>query len=216
MKKTIYSIFAAIICAFIFSCGGNSGPNNIPLTPQKIEAYLASYKALREKAPEFLNDANTKNVDVQKQGFADFEATIKNNGLSYREFVEINAKVGAVYSVLQGEDFMNQMANMKDDGMEQMDAGQKQIQAQIDDPNVPEEAKVELRKALKEMQAGKEKINSEYDKNKEWADLVMDKTKAICNLFISKEEVELVKQYMDRITEAYTGGVIPKNFNVSQ
>lgn len=38
----------------------------------------------------------------------------------------------------------------------------------------------------------------------------------LTNLFISKEEADLVKQYADKITEAYTGGVMPTNFNVSQ
>lgn len=215
MKKLIYSTLVVLAVVVLFSCGGNKGPNNIALNQQKIDAYLASYTALRAKAPEFLNDANSGQLDKQKQGFTDFESTISANGISYREFVEINAKVGAIYSVLQGEDFMNQMANMKDAGMVQMDEGQKQIQAQIDNPNVPEQAKEELRKALKEMQAGKEKINADYDKNKGWADLVMNKTKDICNLFIAKEEIELVKQNMDKITESYTGGIIPKNFNVS-
>lgn len=216
MRVFIHFALAACIAVVLFSCGGNKGPNNISLNQQKIDAYLASYTALRAKAPEFLNDANSQQLDKQKQGFADFEGTIQANGLSYREFVEINAKVGAIYSVLQGEDFMNQMANMKDQGMVQMDEGQKQIQAQIDDPNVPEQAKEELRKALKEMQAGKEKITADYDKNKGWADLVMDKTKFVCNLFIAKEEIELVKQNMEKITESYTGGVMPKNFNVSE
>lgn len=216
MRKIIYPVLAIVFCVFISSCGGNSGPNNIPLTAKKIEAYIVSYKALREKAPEFLNDANTKSVDVKKQGFSNFELTIKSSGLSFREFVEINAKVGAIYSVLQGEDFMNQMASMKDEGMVQMDDAQKQMQTQIDDPNVPEQVKEELRKALKEMQTNKEKINSEYDKNKGWANLVMDKTKAISNVFISKEEIELVKQYMNEITEAYMGGVIPRNFYVNE
>jgi hypothetical protein len=44
----------------------------------------------------------------------------------------------------------------------------------------------------------------------------MNKVKSISNQFISKEDVELVKQNFDKITEAYTGGIIPTNFNVNE
>jgi nicotinamide mononucleotide adenylyltransferase len=129
--------------------------------------------------------------------------------------VILNAKIGAVYSILQGQDFMNQMENMKTAGMEQMDAGAQQMQASIDDPNVPEEAKKELRKSLEEIKAAKVKVNEDYNKNKGWADLVMDKAKSLTNVFVSKEDIELVKQYSDKITEAYTG-MAPSNFNVPE
>lgn len=212
MKK-LY-LFFVIPAVFLFN-GCGTGEKTESLTAQKLEAYLNSYKELRQKAPELLNKANNENMDAQSQGFSDFESVTKTNGLSYKEFAVINAKVGAIYSILNAQDFMNTMGNMKDQGMGQMDEGMKQMQAQIDDPNVPAEAKEEMKKALEEMKKSKTDINTEFDKNKEWADLVLNKTKSLTNLFISKEEADLVKQYFDKISEAYTGGVIPVNFNVN-
>lgn len=197
-----------------YACG--SGVKTESLTAQKIEAYLNSYKELRQKAPDLLHKANNGSVDSQSEGFSDFEGVTENNGLSYKDFVIINAKVGAIYSVLNAQDFMNLMGNMKEQGMDQMDDGMKQMQEQLNDPNLPAEAKAEMEKALEEMKKNKGVINAEYDKNKEWADLVLNKTKSLTNLFISKEEADIVKQYFDKITEAYTGGVMPANFNVSQ
>jgi hypothetical protein len=213
MKKLVYLI-AVIFSGILISCS-DSGKKNESLNAQKIDAYLNSYKDLRQKTPELLANANSGTAVDQSQGFSDFEEILKKNGLSYKEFVILNAKIGGIFSILQSEDFMNQMENMKTAGMEQMDAGALQIQATIDDPNVPVEAKVELRKSLEELKASKEKINQDYDKNKGWADLVMDKTKSVTNIFMSKEDIELVKQYSPKITETYTG-MAPSNFNVSE
>jgi hypothetical protein len=214
MKKRLLK-FALIVCVsqLIISCAGGNGPKNVTLTTQKIEAYLNSYIEMREKTPQILSDVNTKMVDIEKVGVGDFEAICSKNGISFKDFVVLNAKVGAVYSILNAEDFMNMMGNMKADGDVQLDEGMKQMQAQIDDPNFPAEAKEEMKKALEEMKKNKAKINSEFEKNKEWADLVLDKTKSISNVFIDKTEAELVKQYFNKITEAYTG-MAPSNFNV--
>jgi hypothetical protein len=214
MKK-IKLLLLAVISITLFSCGGDSGKKTDGLTAAKIEAYLNGYKALRAEAPELLKSANSGDKLDQQKGFNDFEAVLKKNGLTYKEFVILNAKIGAIFSIQQGENFMGDMAEMKTAGMEQMDAGAVQIQASLDDPNVPEEAKKELRKTLEEMKAAKVTINTDYDKNKGWADAVMNATRGVTNLFVSKEDIGLVKQYSDKITEAYTG-MAPSNFNVPE
>jgi hypothetical protein len=213
MKKNI--LFILILSITIFSsCNNNSTKKEEGLTVAKIEAYLDSYKDLHEQAPELLAKANNGVSLDQQKGFNDFEAILKKHRLTYKEFVILNAKIGAIYSIQQGENFMGELEEMKTAGMEQMDAGALQIQASLDDPNVPEEAKKELRKTLEEMKAAKSTINNDYDKNKGWADAVMDKAKSVTNIFVSKEDIELVKQYSAKITEAYTGGMAPSNFNV--
>lgn len=213
MKKLFYLLLVISTSTFI-SCKDSSKKEE-SLTGQKIEAYLNSYKALRAEAPELLNNANTGNAVDQQKGFNDFEAILKKNGLTYKEFVILNAKIGAIFSIQQGENFMGEMAEMKTAGMQQMDEGEKQIQASLDDPNIPEEAKKELRKSLEEMNAAKTKINTDYDKNKGWADAVMSKAKSVTNVFLSSEDIELVKQYSDKIKETYTG-MAPSNFNIQE
>jgi len=214
MKK-IGNLFLAMLLLIIIGCRGVGGKNE-PLTTQKIDAYLNAYKDLRTAAPEFLNQANSGSLDTQKQGFSDFEGVLKNHGLSYMEFVKINAKVGGIYSVLNAESFMGDMGTKIDQGNSQFDDGIKQMQDQINNPDVPEETKVELRKSIEALKSGKKDVNTDYEKNKYWADLVMDKMKSVSNQFITNEEIELVKQNFDKITEAYTGGIIPTNFNVSE
>lgn len=215
MKKNILFTFVFSILLFT-SCNNNSAKKEEGLTAAKVEAYLNSYKDLREQAPELLANANNGDPLDQQKGFNDFEAVLKKHGLTYKEFVILNAKIGAIFSIQQGENFMGEMEEMKTAGMEQMDAGALQIQASLNDPNVPEEAKKELRKTLEEMKAAKSTINNDYDKNKGWADAVMSKAKSVTNIFVSKEDIELVKQYSPKITEAYTGGIAPSDFNVQQ
>jgi hypothetical protein len=214
MKK-LHFLFLVAITTILTSCSENSSKKTDGLTAPKIEAYINSYKALKAEVPALLENANSGNVLDQQKGFNDFEAILKRNGLTYKEYVILNAKIGAIFSVQQGENFMGDMAEMKTAGMDQMDAGMTQMQAAINDPNVPEEAKKEMRKSLEEMKAAKTTINTDYEKNKGWADAVMDKTKTVTNLFVSKEDIELVKQYSDKIMEAYTG-MAPSNFNVTQ
>jgi hypothetical protein len=214
MQKNILYILIFSITIFS-SCNNTSAKKEDGLTTAKIEAYLDSYKDLREKAPELLANANNGNPLDQQAGFNSFETVLKKHGLTYKEFVILNAKIGAIFSIQQAENFMGEMEEMKTAGMQQMDAGAQQIQASLNDPNVPEEAKKELRKSLAEMKAAKSTINNDYDKNKGWADLVMDKAKTVTNVFLSKEDIELVKQYSPKITEAYTG-MAPTNFNVQQ
>jgi hypothetical protein len=214
MRKTTPLLLLLFLATFI-SCSGDKKQKADNLTAEKITAYLEGYKALKAEAPELLKNANNGNPLDQQAGFNAFEDILKKHGLTYKEFVILNAKIGAIFSIQQGENFMGEMAGMKTAGMEQMDAGTQQIQASLDDPNVPEEAKKELRKTLEQMKAAKTTINTDYDKNKGWADLVMDKAKSVTNLFVSKEDIELVKQFSPQILEAYAG-MQPANFNVTE
>lgn len=213
MQK-LYFFIILLFTGVLNSCKTPEKKNE-SLSGKKMEAYLKCYTELSKNAPEFLTYTNNENVDIQKKGYNDFEKIIKNNDLTFKEFVIINAKVGAVYSLIKADDFMNQIEKMKNEGMDQMDAGMMELQKQVNDPAIPESAKEELKKTLEQMKANKKIVNTEYNNNKDWAVLVMDKTKSITNIFISKKEIELVEEYFDKITEAYSKVPAPTNFNIS-
>lgn len=199
-----------LITVLIFLSGLVSCGKGDPLTQQKLDAYIASYNSLREQLPEMLKQANAGN----KQAGGEFDGILKKNGLSSQEFAMINAKVGAIFSTLNSDMFMDEMQKMKDDGMVQMDDGMKQLQDQLDNPDVPEASKAEIRKSLEELKAAKGQINDEFKKNKKFADKVLTKTKSVTNQFISPEDVELIRKNFDKIQNAFTGGIVPSNFNV--
>jgi len=210
-----YQIFAIAIIGFITSCSGIPG-ENVALDSQKMEAYINSYREIRQNAPDYLSKVNTGDINEQKQGFSDIEKVLESNGLTYMEFVKINAKVGAIFSIIQAENFMSKMEDLESWGENSIDEGVKLMQESIDDPDVPEETKEELRKSIKELEASKKELKVEYSKNEKWANLVLDKTKKITNLKVEEKDVEIVEQYIDEITEVYTGGIIPENYIINE
>jgi predicted nucleic acid-binding Zn-ribbon protein len=139
---------------------------------------------------------------------------LEKNGLNYADFIRLNAKIGAIYSVVNAEYFMENIQKQVDEGKKQLEDGIKLMQEQIDNPEVAQETKEELRKSIEELKVTKEETDFQYGKNKLQADLVLKRVKRITNQYISEEDIELVNSYYDEITQAYTGGVQPVNFSV--
>lgn len=212
MKSINYLIFCYVL-GIILSCSGVAG-ENVSLTEAKLEAYLKAYKELKEKGPDFLSQVNTGELNSQKQGYEEFEDVLQKNGLTFTEFVKLNAKIGAIYSIAQAEDFMKKMEGLQEWGQQSIDEGVAEIQKALDDPDVPEDTKEELRKTMEELKAQKETMTGSYQHNEKWAKLVLEKVNKITNQKASEQEIELVKKYLDEITEVYTGGVMPTNFKV--
>lgn len=200
-----------LILGILGSCSGLPR-EDVSLDNDKMVAYIKSYKELIQKAPVLLTLVNTGDINNQKQEFSELEGILEENGLSYHEFIIINAKIGAIYSIIQAQDFMSKMEDIQSQSQKSIDDGILQIQEAIDDPDVPVETKTELRKNIKELKDSKKLLKNEYHKNEKWANLVLDKTRNITNQIVNKKDVELVERYLDEISEAYTGGVIPENF----
>jgi hypothetical protein len=188
---------------------------NIELTDKKIEAYLNAYKELKRVAPEILEKVNAGETDEQISEFKHFDNILNNNNLTYSDFIVINAKVGAIYSILQAEMFINSMDTLQNWGQNNINDGIHQIREAINDPEVPEETKKELRESLTELEAMKKTIKKDYTNNKHLAELVLEKTKSITNLIIEERDIQAVERYFEVITETYTGGIIPIYFKIN-
>ncbi len=203
----ILSLWGLIACAGVQH-------KNIELTDKKIEACLNSYKELKKVAPDILEKVNTGESDKQINGFKHFENTLSNNNLTYSDFIVLNAKVGAIYSILQAESFITNIDTLQAWGQNSLNDGIKQVQELINDPEVPEETKKELRENIKEIEASKKSIQQDYSSNKIIAKSVLKRTKAISNTIINESDIKIVEKYFDKISEAYTGGTIPTNYNI--
>ncbi|NJO90411.1 MAG: hypothetical protein HC831_16750 [Chloroflexia bacterium] len=203
----ILSLWGLIACAGVQH-------KNIELTDKKIKAYLYSYKELKNVAPDILEKVNTGETNELLNGFKQFENILSNNNLSYSDFIIINAKVGAIYSILQAESFITNMDTLQAWGQNSLNDGIKQMQELINDPEVPKETKEELREKIKELEASKKSIQQDYSSNKIIAKSVLKRTKAISNTIINEGDIQIVEKYFDEISEAYTGGTIPTNYNI--
>lgn len=167
---------------------------DVELNDELIARYIVAYKRLRQIAPnlarQMANSDGTTPADIETgvQGFEQIEAAIKEAGFKdYAEFVRTNARIAWAFNQIQGRAFMGKMERMHQIGLEEIDA-------QLANPEVPEEAKAELRRARQE-------IIDNYEKNVPYAEGVLSVTENLTD----KETIEVVARHRAALEEAYIG-----------
>ncbi len=210
MRKTTIFISVALIL-FLLSCSLIDKKES--LTDEQIENYIATYTQLREESPEILESINIdpKNAELGKEEYAKIQEIITNGGFdNYYQFIVTNAKIGSIIGILKAQSGSENIENLTDNNQELIDDGIAEIEKILNDPSISEEIKEEQRKLKEELIKGTEKLQKNWDKNKKWAKKVMKSTKKITGLFISEEDIAIVKKHEDKIMEAYTGFQIPE------
>jgi hypothetical protein len=164
-------LFAVVLVLVLAACGKVSlGPK---LTDADVKKYIVAYGKLKAAGPGLAEQARA--ATPGQAGSAAVEKAIKEAGFaSYPDFVRVNARIALAFSTGQGAAFMTSTAAQVSDG-------ERQIQAALADPNVPEAAKVEMRKSLVEMQ-------KTYARNKAPADAVM----GIASSVVDKGDLAIV------------------------
>ena len=209
MKKNVF-IISLFFISLIYSCTFSEKSS---LTDEKVKNYIEVYKQLREEAPIILEkiNSNPKNADIGQEQYATIQNIIKDGGFdNYAQFVMVNAKIGSIFSIIQANSGMEKFENLVESGDDLIDDGIALIKEQLDDPEVPEETKVELRKTLKELQKGQNESNDNWKKNEKIAKIVMKTTKKISGLIVSEGDIQIVKKYEAEIMEAYVGFQMPE------
>lgn len=200
----------------VLSSGDDSGGSaeEASITDQDVENYIKTYKVLREQAPDMLKTVNEsgESPEAGAEAYKSIEQTISNNGIgSYADFVRLNAKIGAIFSIMQATKGMTRFEELNQRSNDMFDDGIRQIDEQLADPNVPEDTKVELRKTREELLAGKGEMNEDYQYNKDWGEFVMDKANKLSGLVISEADIKVVQRHEQEIMEAYVGFPLPYN-----
>ena len=217
MKKILpLLLFLAIIHACSQSQADKISGGKGTLTDEKIQNYIKAYKALKDGVPKMLEKLNLESREMSpgEIGFSNIEKMIQDAGLKdYPEFVRLNAKIGAVFSILQAKKGMKNFKNLEESSSEMIDDGMKIVQDQINNPDVPEETKMALRQQLNEMKKNQKQLHSEYNHNFKWANVVMDKVQDLTDLIVNENDVLLVKKYEDEIMHAYVGFPLPAEMN---
>ena len=208
-------IIISIIFFIFFSCSQITGEKGT-ITDEQVENYLKAYKKLRETAPDILKGINENSDESKagKEGYKTFEDIIKESGIeSYAEFVRLNAKIGSVFSILQASRGTDQQANLQESSQEMFSDSYRFIEEQLNDPEVPKETKVELRKTLEELKKDSEELKETYESNKVIADWVLDKANKISGLLVNEADIEAIQTHEEDIFEAYAGFPRPKGFD---
>lgn len=166
--------------------------SNFDLTETLVTNYIAAYKELRAKIPNGLKDINEKGMNIPTDGFNVINDIVQKNGFKdYFEFVRVNAKIAWAFNLASGEIGMSSFQNLKNEGIQSIDE-------QLNDPNVPNEVKEELKKT-------KAKILENWENNKKWADVTLSLVRKLTN----ENDIRIIKKYYKELQEAYVGITLP-------
>lgn len=205
------TIFFLTMLLFISTCGVSKP--GVVLSEEKIERYIKAYSSLRKQSPQILETMNQDPDNPETTGQEQFEIIqqiITEAGLEdYSEFVMLNGKIGAIFSIIQAESGMADFDNLQESSNQMLDESINELQQNLNDPDIPEETKEDIRATIKELESSKKELQENYSKNAKWANLVVDRVKSLSGFIASPEEIELVKKYEQRIMEAYVGFPLP-------
>ncbi|TGN17193.1 hypothetical protein [Leptospira idonii] len=162
--------------------------SGVELNDDVIRKYVTAVKALHKLGPDIPKKIAEKNDPTGLAMFAEIESVIQQAGFKdYAEFVKVNAKVAWAWNVSQGELGIQKFKTMKDQGLIDLEEA-------LNNPNVPEETKIELRKT-------KDRIINDWAANKKYADIAMKIVKPLTN----EHDLEIIKRNQKELMEAYTG-----------
>ena len=211
-SSILRDIFFVIFIIFLSSCVPGLD-NKSSLTDEKVEIYINVYKKLRENTPEILQNINESDNGTESGmlGFTEFEKIITDGGLEgYSEFIRLNAKIGTVFSIIQANKGMDTFEKLSTESIQMFDDNIKSLEEQLNDPEIPNETKNDIKETIKQLKEGKVELNNSFSKNEKIAKLVLENVQKLSKLIVSEEDVKIVLKHENEIMEAYVGFPIPK------
>jgi hypothetical protein len=174
----------------------------VKVNRQVLEDYINLFKELKATSADGIELINELDPEAENHPqFGTLTSIMEKYGLTYEDFVKLNAKIGVIYGVLQFN--MQNLQAQSDQTVGQMDEMAKEIQAMIDDPDVPEEKKAELREALKQTEKGGRDLNNMWENNKEKAQNMIKRSRKRLKKIATAEEIQLVRGYNAPLKELY-------------
>ncbi|MCB1178687.1 MAG: hypothetical protein KDK36_13965, partial [Leptospiraceae bacterium] len=132
------------------------------LTDEKVERYIQTVKVLRKygtNLPQKFAE-NEGDASLPIKIYEEIVEVIESNGFKdFPDFLRINAKIAWAWNISQGDLALENFQGLTDSSIEQLDKA-------INDPEIPEEIKEELRESKKE-------ILENWKKNKKYAKMTM-------------------------------------------
>lgn len=166
-----------------------------------VRKYARTIRLLRAEGVNF-QQSLAEDPRGQKEGFARIERAIQKGGFKdYPEFVRVNAKIAWAWNLAQARIGMEQQKNLNKWAQGATDEGIRKIDETLADPEVPESAKVELRKTREQLVKQKGVIAENWQKNKKWADWAMNFTIPLTN----EKDIAVVIRNKDELMQAFTG-----------
>ena len=166
-----------------------------------VVKYARTVRLLRTEGIEF-QQRLAQDPEAQREGFDRVERAIRKGGFKdYAQFVKVNAKIAWAWNLAQARLGMDKQKNLNRWAQDTTDAGVRQIDDALADPNVPESTKADLRKTRADLLAQKGTIADTWDKNKKWADWATKLTIPLTN----EKDIAVVLRHQTELMEAFTG-----------
>ncbi|MCP4442421.1 MAG: hypothetical protein GY810_26235 [Aureispira sp.] len=174
------------------------------LNEQSLNSYIKVFNQLKSEVSDVLELVNENEPSAaQHSDFSRLQSIIQDNGMSYDGFVSMSSKIGTIYSISEANmETYQEISDMNDGAMDEMISS---IQEMIDDPDVPEAQKGELRKSLQEAKSGKAQLGNMFEQNKEKAEKMYKKIRKKLGKIATESEVRLVNQHEKELEAAYDG-----------
>lgn len=180
----------------------SSNIKGVKVNRQVLEDYISLFRELKATSADGIELINELDPEAENHPqFAALTSIMERYGHNYEDFVKMNAKIGVIYGVLQFN--MQNLQAQSDQTVGQMDEMAKEIQAMIDDPDVPEEQKAELREALKQTEKGGRDLNNMWENNKEKAQDMIRRSRKRLKKIATAEEIQLVQGFDAQLKELY-------------
>ncbi len=182
------------------------------LDDAKVKRYIRALSALRKGGVDYLKllqehrGKTGAGLNVYKQ----IEKTIREAGFkNYPEFVMVNARIAWAWNISQGQIALCRFDAMQDkfDKMEDATTAmfRRQYQTFLDDPDVPEATKKELRAQMAGQMADIKKQRSErrqsYQKNRQWAQKAMN----LVSPLTSSKDMKVIMRHEKELMAAFSG-----------
>ncbi len=214
MKK----IFILIITILIFAgCFPNLSPEKIyemyheqvesvgELTDEMVENYVNAYRSLKSNGLNYLNymDDNKDSLDTENEAYGQMENTLKTFGFAdYAEFVKVNAKIAWAWNISQGQIGLMRFEKLHDNSQAMIvEQGIIPIQEALNDPEVPEDVKADLRIQLEELRQISAELQSTYGENLEFAEIVMGYVTPLTN----EHDMDIIMRHEMELMEVFSG-----------
>ena len=204
MQNITYKHLPALLLLILLlsGCFGFSG-KTIVLTDALVKSFIKAQTELFKKGGElagYAKKAESGNIDSGKAGYDNFLKIIQKAGFKdLKEYLETAAKVGLVFSVVQSDIYVDKMNQLFED-QKSLIGENSEFRKMLNDPDIPEETKKEIRKSLKEAENQIAGAKKEFDQNKEWADLVLNWAKK----GVDEESAKIVLKHKDELEKMFT------------
>lgn len=174
----------------------------VKINQQILENYINLFKELKANSPEGIELINELDPSAQSHPkFGTLTTIMEKYGLAYEEFVKLNAKIGLIYGVLQFN--IQNLQEQSNQTVGQVNEMAESIKEMINDPNVPEEKKAELREALKKTEQGGRELGNIWKNNKEKAQGMIKRARKRLKKIASVKEIRLIQGYNNQLKELY-------------